>query len=97
MIAAIFISHTINDTAENLTQNLLNYFDFCMPIKVMRCVKYTTALVIKMITIIICCTYCDCMLPVRKKILCFYRSTGVKRLRTTDLNVQATLLVQQQK
>ena len=71
MIAAIFISHTINDTAENLTQNLLNYFDFCMPIKVMRCVKYTTALVIKMITIIICCTYCDCMLPVRKKILCF--------------------------
>ena len=30
----------------------------------MRCVKYATALVYKMVTII-CCTHCDCMLPVR--------------------------------
>jgi len=46
-IAAIRISHTINDTAENLTLNLVNYFDFCMFTKVMHCVKYTIALVNK--------------------------------------------------
>jgi len=36
----------------------------------MRCVKYTTALVYKMIAII-CSTHCDCVLLVRKKFLRF--------------------------
>ena len=50
----------------------------------MRCVKYTTALVYKMIAII-CSAHCDCMLLVRKKFCAFYRSAGVKRLKTTAL------------
>ena len=84
-IAAIFISHTNNDAAENLTLHLINCFEFCVFTKVMRCGKYTTALVYKMITII-CCTHCDCMLPVRKKFCAFYRSACVKRLRNTVLS-----------
>jgi len=39
----------------NLTLNLINCFEFCVFTKVMRCIKYKTALVHKMITII-CCT-----------------------------------------
>jgi len=47
-VADIFISNTINETAEKFTTNLINCYDFCAFIKVKRCIKYTTAFVNKM-------------------------------------------------
>jgi len=47
----------------------MNYFDFCMFTKVMRCVQHTTAFVNIMI-VIIGCIHWDCMLLVRK-IFCY--------------------------
>jgi len=60
--------------------------------RVMRCVKHITALINKMV-VIICCTHCDCMLLVRKKVLCSCRSAGVKSLKNTDSRMGKTLLL----
>ena len=84
----VYLAHLEGYSRYNLTLNLINCFEFCGFIKVMRCIKYKTALVYKMITII-CCTHCDCMLPVRKRCLRFLPNRWCKKVENHWFNVYA--------
>jgi len=48
----VYLAHLEGYNRYNLTLNLINCFEFCVFTKAMRCIKYKTALVYKIITII---------------------------------------------